>query len=168
MAKVTENKCGLCGKKFPTSEMTTRSGKKYCKDCIEIKDKENEDWSVLYEYIKSIYNLSTVPILIVTQLNKYRKDEAHPLTSIGMYYTLKYYYEILDNEVQDDKGVGIIPYYYDQASKYYSRVFDLEEKAESFNFEDKKQIIKTKRQDTYNKSKKQISLDIWRNSDEEY
>jgi len=90
------------------------------------------------------------------------------LTSIGMYYTLKYYYEILENEILDDKGVGIIPYYYDQASKYYSKVFDLEEKAESFIFKDKKQIIKTKRYNTYNKTKKQISLNVWRTDNEEY
>lgn len=167
MAKVTSSKCAMCGNKFLTEEMTSRGGKKYCNDCIEIKDKENEDWSTLFEYIKEIYKLKEVPILIITQLNKYRKDEVHPLTSIGMYYTLKYYYEILDNEIQDDKGVGIIPYYYDQAKKYYAKVFDLEEKAEAFEFKDKQQIIKTKRYDTYNKAKKQISLDIWRNSDEE-
>jgi hypothetical protein len=167
MARSGESKCGLCGNKFLTVDMTTRSGKKYCTDCIEIKDKENEDWSILFEYIKEIYKLNEVPILIITQLNKYRKDEVHPLTSIGMYYTLKYYYEILDNEIQDDKGVGIIPYYYDQASRYYSKVFDLEEKAEYFEFTDKKQIIKTKRYDTYNKKRKQISLEAWRNKDED-
>lgn len=168
MAKATSSKCAMCGDKFLTEELTTRSGKKYCLDCLEIKDQENEDWSTLYEYIKEIYKFSTLPILFITQLNKYRKDENHPLTSIGMYYTLKYYYEILGNEILDDKGVGIIPYYYDQASKYYSKVFDLEEKAESFEFKDEKQIIKTKRYDTYNKTKKQISLNAWRTDNEEY
>ena len=168
MAKATSGKCNMCGSKFLIEELIIRSGKKYCSECIEIKDQENEDWSTLYEYIKDIYNFSTVPILFITQLNKYRKDENYPLTSIGMYYTLKYYYEILENEILDDKGVGIIPYYYDQASKYYSKVFDLEEKAESFTFKDKKQIIKTKRYDTYNKTKKQISLNVWRTDNEEY
>jgi hypothetical protein len=167
MAKATSSKCAMCGNKFPTEELTVRSGKKYCCECIKIKDQENEDWSTLYEYVKEIYNVSTVPILFVTQLNKFRKDEKNPLTNIGMYYTLKYYYEILGNEILEDKGVGIIPYYYDQASKYYTRVFDLQEKADLFEFEDKKQIIKTKRYDTYNKNKKQISLDLWRSKDEE-
>jgi len=168
MAKATSGKCNMCGSKFLIEELIIRSGKKYCSECIEIKDQENEDWSTLYEYIKDIYNFSTVPILFITQLNKFRKDEKNPLTSIGMYYTLKYYYEILENEILDDKGVGIIPYYYDQASKYYSKVFDLEEKAESFIFKDKKQIIKTKRYNTYNKTKKQISLNVWRTDNEEY
>lgn len=167
MAKANLSKCAMCGNKFLTEELTTRSSKKYCSDCIEIKDQENEDWSILYEYIKELYNFSTLPILFVTQLNKFRKDENNPLTSIGMYYTLKYYYEILGNQVLEDKGIGIIPYYYDQASKYYSKVFDLEEKAELFQFEDKKQIIKTKRYDTYNKERRHISLDLWRNKDEE-
>lgn len=168
MAKATSSKCAMCGDKYLTEDMVSRGGKKYCIDCIEIKDQENENWSILYEYIKGIYNFSTVPILFITQLNKYRKDENYPLTSIGMYYTLKYYYEILGNKIVDDKGVGIIPYYYDQASKYYSKVFDLEEKAESFIFEEKKQNIKTKRYDTYNKTKKQISLNAWRTDNEEY
>jgi hypothetical protein len=167
MAKATSSKCAMCGDKFLTEDMVIRSGKKYCNECIEIKDQENEDWSTLYEYIKSIYKFSTLPILFITQLNKFRKDEKNPLTSIGMYYTLKYYYEILGNQILEDKGVGIIPYYYDQASKYYTTVFDLQEKAEAFQFEDKKQIIKTKRCDSYNKNKKQISLDLWRNKDEE-
>lgn len=168
MAKATSSKCARCGDKYLTEDMVSRGGKKYCIDCIEIKDQENENWSILYEYIKGIYNFSTVPILFITQLNKYRKDESYPLTSIGMYYTLKYYYEILGKKIVDDKGVGIIPYYYDQASKYYSKVFDLEEKAESFIFEEKKQNIKTKRYDTYNKTKKQISLNAWRTDNEEY
>ncbi|WP_252241540.1 hypothetical protein [Clostridium sp. ZBS18] len=166
MAKATHSKCTLCGDKFLTQEMIVRTGKKYCKECIIVKDKENEDWSILYEYIKELYNLEKLPILFVTQMNKYRKDEKCPLTSIGMYYTLKYYYEILENKIDKEKGLGIIPYYYDKAKAYYTKVFDTQDKINDFCFIEERKEIKTKRLDTYNKTKKEIPLEIWRIQDE--
>ena len=166
MAKATSSKCVMCGNKFLTEKMILRSGKKYCNDCIEIKDQENEDWSTLYEYVKELYSLQTIPILFVTQLNKYRKDDKYPLTSIGMYYTLKYYYEILENKIDEEKGLGIIPYYYDKAKSYYTKVFDTQDKINDFCFIEERKKIKTKRLDTYNKTKKEIPLEIWRIQDE--
>jgi hypothetical protein len=45
---------------------------------------------------------------------------ARGLTYNGIFYTLKYWYEIKNNSIEKAKGgIGIVPYVYDEAKKYW-------------------------------------------------
>lgn len=163
--------CCVCKNEFDISLMYRQGRSKYyCENCVE---PSYRDWCILFEYVKKLYNVKQISPMIITQLNKYKKDKDYSFTDIGMYYTLKYYYEMLQNEVNEEKGVGIIPYYYGKASKFYGRVFDLEEIADTFDFASVKKKVSTKylnSRKTLNNSNKQISLELWKdeeNSNEE-
>lgn len=139
-------KCFLCKELFNQNELTVKSNKKYCKECLEIKEEESfkykNDWDLLFEYICKLYNINKPTGMMFQQMKSYRQD--YDYTNIGMYYTLKYYYDVLENNVLEDTGLGIIPYYYDKAKNHYNKAYNLEDIAEDFKFEERSIKIKTK------------------------
>jgi len=144
--KPRKSKCCLCGESFYKEELTIRSGKKYCDKCLEIhiqQIKENRsDWDLLFEYICERYQIIKPTGMMFQQMKQYKQE--YNYTDIGMYYTLKYYYEVLENEVLDGSGLGIIPYFYDKAKKHYNKVFDLEDIVNDFEVNENSIKIKTK------------------------
>ena len=56
--------------------------------------------------------------LITAQIKKYKDDG---MTYLGMYYTLTFFFIIEKNDITKGKGIGIIPYKYEIARKYYER-----------------------------------------------
>lgn len=139
-------KCVSCEELFLKEELTVKSGKKYCKTCLQTKEEEStqykNDWGLLFEYICKLYNIDKPTGMMFIQMKNYRQE--YEYTNIGMYYTLLYYYEILDNSVLEDTGLGIIPYYYDKAKKHYNKVYNLEDVINDFESNEKSIKIKTK------------------------
>lgn len=165
--KAKKIKCTKCGKSFDSNLITVKGTSKYCPDCLEIQVQENEDWSVLYEYCKEIFHVEQPSVRVITQLQKFRKDEERHMTTLGMYYTLKYCNEVLNKEFDIDEGVGIIPWYYDSAKNYYNQVFDIEDAVENIEFKREIKIIKTKLNKSPKKLKKELPIDAWRGETED-
>lgn len=160
MAK--QSKCVRCKNPFNSEEMIIRSNKKYCPECLKQHDEEmklnRQDWDILFEYICEKYKMIKPTGMMFKQLKEYRADFNY--TDIGMYYTLKYYYDILENDVLEGSGVGIIPYYYDKAKSYYARVYDIAEVVESYENTEEIIEIKTRIKNNKRSIKKPISLDL--------
>ena len=122
MTTKKEKVCCICGEKI--DGQAYKKGKKtYCSACMEDEDADWFDWCNLYEYIKKLNNTKDVSLRIITQLKRYKKE--NKLTDYGMLNTLKYIYEIdkqiaLNSELD---SVGLIPYYYDEASKYFQNTY---------------------------------------------
>ena len=152
--KQRQLKCFVCKESFDKEDLTIKSNKKYCSKCLEIKegesDKYKNDWDLLFQYICKIYNIKVPTGMMFQQLKTYRDN--YDYTNIGMYYTLLYYYDVLENKVLDESGLGIIPYYYEKAKNHYNKVFNLEDKSEEFI--NNEQIINIKTQI----SSKQINI----------
>lgn len=88
---------------------------------LKLKERVNDDRDALWFYIHRLFGPDTdgkpVSDWNVTQMMKFNR--------MGMNYksqllTLKYFYEIEKNPVQEKyKTIGIIPYIYDKAALYY-------------------------------------------------
>ena len=132
MATKKEKVCCVCGEKIE-SQAYKKGKKTYCGACMEDEDADWFDWCNLYEYIKKLNNTKDVSLRIITQLKRYKKE--NKLTDYGMLNTLRYIYEIdkqiaLNTELD---SVGLIPYYYDEASKYFENKYRISEQAEHVN-----------------------------------
>ena len=132
MTTKKEKVCCICGEKIE-SQAYKKGKKTYCSNCMEEEDADWFDWCNLYEYIKKLNNTEKVSLRIITQLKRYGKE--NKLTDYGMLNTLKYIYEIdkhiaLNSELD---SVGLIPYYYDEASKYFQNKDRISEQAECVN-----------------------------------
>lgn len=149
--------CYECGEAI--KEQVYKKGKKtYCSDCMEKEDVDWFDWCNLYEYIKKLYNVKQVSLRMITQLKRYKKE--NKLTDYGMLNTLIYVYDINSNVVLDTDldSVGLIPYYYDEASKYFENKERISEQAEYVNNNEKEIHVVTRTSFKLENNKKELQI----------
>lgn len=124
-------KCPKCGKSNNKEDTVKYNNRYYCEGCIE----DVEEYKELIETICQIYELEAPTMQIVKQIKDYK--DKYNFTNSGILFTLKYYYQILENKVLESSGIGIVPYFYDKAKDYYNKKFELEEHARIFKNDEK-------------------------------
>ena len=127
MAKIMV-KCLYCGEQFDrASEPCVKIGRRYahkkCSDSQSEEDKkEQKDKSDFFEYVKTVYGSDYNYISIQKQAENYIKQ--YNFTYSGMLKSLKWFYEIKHADKESANGrIGIIPYIYEDAKKYYYELF---------------------------------------------
>ena len=120
MATERKVKCKICGKQDIKTNMI-QVGKRYvCSECMEETDGVS-DWDLLFETIKRIYGKEPNGIMY-RQLKEFR-EKPYNYTDGGMNATLEYVYDILEIPLKEDvRGIGIIPYYYDECKQFYNAI----------------------------------------------
>ena len=88
---------------------------------------EERDYEALVEYIKQLLGKDLNP-RVWKQLKEYREmrdNEGNPMyTYSGMLKTLIWWYELKHNDIEKaNGGIGIIPYVYQDALKYYYALY---------------------------------------------
>jgi len=165
----THLKCSSCKEKFERENIVKRSGKNYCPECLKQYEQSlkvnKSDYNLLFDYICELYEIPVLTGLMFKQLKDYRND-GYNYTDIGMYYTLKYYFGVLENQVLENTGLGIIPYYYDKAKQHYNKVYDLVDLAEELEVNERTQIVKTKDRKRTEEKRTPLPLIDWEDIDE--
>lgn len=82
---------------------------------------------ILEEYIKDILEIDKISPLIKKQIKKYTEEDG--MTYLEIRDTLKYFFELKNGNKTKAQGIGIVPYVYDEAKKYYQKIYDITEKA---------------------------------------
>ena len=141
-------KCPYCNKEFdaqPSGEniiWKKVNGRRYahikCLEGVSAETlKEEQDIDALYKYIKNILGDDLSYVKFKRQIDQYHKELGYTYT--GMLSSLKWYYEVEQMGQDKDKahsGVGIIPYIYNDARKYYYRIYIAQQKnKEIINYE---------------------------------
>lgn len=137
-------KCPTCKHSFPKSQTTEHSKRYYCAPCYaeKTKPKERTDWDDLYDTIKHYYG-SVTPMMF-RQLKQYREETGYKFTDSGMRLTLIYYHDILGRPVLEDmQSLGIIPYVYEDAKRYYTEVYRLSQLAQTQTYTNQTQTQAT-------------------------
>lgn len=115
-------------KKDKLSKKEEAKRAKKTKPKAELKDalseEEYQDKKQFYQYIKSLLETEELPVKIYAITNDNIKK--YNFTFKGMLQTLVYLNEILCKNLSGDI-VGIIPYYYTEAEKYYQKVEEVKE-----------------------------------------
>ena len=99
-----------------------RYAHKACADKVQINKTKNElDYEELTNYIEKLFGVGYVNAKIAKQIKDFR--ETYGYTYNGMLGTLTYWYEVRGASLDKaNGGIGIIPYIYDQAKDYYSKI----------------------------------------------
>ena len=125
-------KCKFCGQLFDRNDPSIKFIKlknRYAhQECYDKQDQEllqeQEDQAALYQYIKILFGDDFDFVRNQKLIESYK--EKHHFSYSGMLKALKWYYEIENGSKEKaNGGVGILPYIYEQAYKYY---FDLYQK----------------------------------------
>ena len=119
-------KCPYCNEFFDRNSISnTKIGRRYYHiTCYEQYQnnltQEDKDEIALYEYIKILYGKKYNYILIKKQIENFHKQG---YSFNGMKLSLKWFYEIKHHSVEDSNGIGIIPYVFEDAKKYYYNLY---------------------------------------------
>lgn len=126
-------KCLYCGKTFDTTveSFVKPNSRRYAhKTCAtaaeENKTKEQKNKEDLEIYIKELFEIDCITPKIRKQMETYKKKNNY--TYSGMKKTLKYFFEIRGNPIEKaNGGIGIIPWVYDEAFKYWTALWAAKE-----------------------------------------
>lgn len=159
-------KCPICNKQDDESLMVKIGNRRYHKGTCEIVFQEEQEskevnrnsWGKLFNYICELYGIDKPTGMMFKQLETFRKS--YDYTDEGMYLTLKYYYETLNNEVLEGTGLGIIPYCYEEAKKHNLQIWDIETNLESYVHEEKNNVIKVKSFNTPYKERERAIINL--------
>lgn len=109
--------------KLPYVQVTERRyAHKECAEKNQITKTQNElDYETLIDYIEKLFGVGFINAKIAKQIKDFRIQ--YNYTYSGMLGTLVYWYEIKKAPIDKaNGGIGIIPYVYDQAKEYYSKI----------------------------------------------
>jgi hypothetical protein len=121
-------KCPSCGLFFdrdqiPFIHVKNRYWHKSCWDAENAKAAQSElDLKALEEYVMKLFKLDYID----ARIRKQMKDmmASYSFTYSGIHKTLIYWYEIKKNSIEKaNGGLGIVPYVYKDAAKYFYTVF---------------------------------------------
>lgn len=146
-------KCLYCGEKFDRlKEPNVKIGRRYAhKSCYEAQDeqtlKQDKDKHDFFEYIKELYGEDYNYISISKQAENYIKQ--YDFTYSGMLKSLKWFYEVKGSSKEGSNGrIGIIPYIYNDAKKYYYNLYLAQQRnkdVEGYRLEIKEVVIASPR-----------------------
>lgn len=124
-------KCPLCGQTFDRNSVENVKVKRryYHKECYEKIEKDLKEKDLLEEYIKELFKIEELSLLMKRQINEYHEEKKYSYS--GIRKTLYYFFEVKHNDIGKSKGIGIVPYVYDEAYNYFYSLAEIKEKVES-------------------------------------
>lgn len=88
------------------------------KDDIKLSANSREEWELyIFDYLKRDVRMNYNYMMCKSQIENFLKKG---YTLKGMFFTLKYFYEVVKGDVSKSKGgIGIIPSVYEDAKAYW-------------------------------------------------
>jgi hypothetical protein len=132
-------KCYVCKEEVDKDTSYKKGNRYYHILCYEEFEKKKDERKELIDYICQLHNLEAPTGLILKQIKDFQ--EQYNYTLKGMTLTLKYFHETLGNPVREGDGIGIIPFMYEEAKKYFILKREVNESLEFLNQQKEAKII---------------------------
>ncbi len=110
-------KCPYCEQKLDKDEAFTYKKRYYHEQCFKTWQRESVDRKELIDYICKLYGIETLTGMMLKQIKDFHEEYHYKYK--GMELALRYFFETLNNQIQDGTGIGIIPFVYEDAKNYY-------------------------------------------------
>ncbi len=134
--------CTICKKRFDRDKYpavlisTRRYAHASCAGALSEEQAQKEkDREALEQYIIQLFKLEHMDGRITLQIKKFMQD--YDYTYSGILRTLKYFYEVKQNDLsKSNNGIGIVPWVYQEAYNYYYNQWLLKQKNVDKNIEE--------------------------------
>ena len=149
--------CESENKKYPKSMIATLSSKNYCPDCFKVMKQEKEDRDSLLVVVRRIFNTngySSVERLIQTQIKKFH---AEGMKYKGMELTLNFM--VNQGITFDNRGIALLPYYYDKAREEFIKMRQKKEQTKDFEVKEAQVVMAITSKRTSYKQSKLLSME---------
>lgn len=121
-SKTETKKCVNCGNYRAKASSKAFSDGWYCASCTPARQKESELHVSINEFLKLQQGEHYNPPLLNKQIKSFREEQN--MTLSGIYKTLRYIVEIKEKSLARE-GVGLVPYYYNEARNFYKHRRDI-------------------------------------------
>lgn len=132
-------KCLICGEYFDKDkEASVKVKNRYVHEKCYEETEEGQRYK-LENYILTLFNIEKISPLIKKQIDNYHNEKQYAY--LGILFTLKYFFEIQNGDVTKAKGIGIVPYVYEDAKKYYEHLSNILKETENLEVPEFKKIF---------------------------
>lgn len=138
--------CPDCGIDIVDKKQSKRISNRWvCLPCVEKREQITNDRQELYDLVAELFFIKYPTGMMMKQIKDYKEDLEY--TYKGMTLSLVYWTETLNNTMSNAKGVGIIPYIYEDAKKFYIEKMNIKREVENMEgeFTSKKVVKLSKR-----------------------
>lgn len=129
MAKLPMVICPCCKEKFyreDEPDCVHEKNRYYHYKCYQQKQDTETFTNYIHEYCKQKYGSQYSKRRITQQINELLED--HNKTLKGIYYSLVYWYDVKQSDVNKAHGgIRIVGYIYDEANDYYLKKWQIEQ-----------------------------------------
>ena len=141
-------KCALCQMQFDANseENVKISARRYAHlKCVQNEEahrsQEEKDKQALEEYIIHLFDMDFLDPKVRKLIASYQKE--YNYTYSGMLKALTYFYEIKKGDKNKaNNSIGIIPYIYNEAYRYYYSLWEAQQKNKDKNIERFSPVVK--------------------------
>lgn len=114
--------CQKCREKFSRSKHEYEKTSKgfFHKKCYLDQEKEKETRQSIVEYLEKLFPDKVNYPLVYKQIKEF--TEKYPYTESGLLGTLHFVVEIKRIGLTPNGGIGLLPYYYNDAKEYYLKL----------------------------------------------
>lgn len=107
---------------------------------------DDPEYKELLNYICKLFRVDKVSYLITKQIADY--TDKYKYSYKGIRKTLYYFFEIQENAIDNmTHTIGIVPYVYDEARKFYQEIYEANCNNERANIEEHSRKVKIRPQD---------------------
>lgn len=154
-------KCPDCGVDIVDKDKAKKiSGRWVCEDCQEVRNRTEADRQELYALVADLFFIEFPTGGMMRQIKNMREENGY--TYKGMTLSLEYWIDTLGNTMQNAKGVGIIPYIYEDAKQFYIEKMNVarqvDEMEGAFTSDKQVTISRSKMQPTKKHDSKMIDM----------
>ncbi len=90
------------------------------RECYERTQREKENHKMLMDYISLKYNINFPTGYMLKQIGDFKNKRGYSYKA--MLATLKFIFEVEKVPIKEGVGLGLIPFYYEKAKAYYSKL----------------------------------------------
>ena len=141
----------------PNTLYVKHAAKKYFHEpCHEAYKEDIQHKNELLEYIMELQGHRKLDPKIFAQLKDWQ--EKYQFKYKGIELTLRYFHEIKGNSY-DEKGIGIVPYVYQEALNFHVRLNEVENKAKNNDYHLTEETVYMNDSPTPKKFKKLVNIE---------
>lgn len=154
--------CPDCGVDITDKSVAKKvSGRWVCPDCQVKREKEQADRQELYSLVADLFQIEFPTGMMMKQIKDMKEDLNY--TYKGMTLSLIYWTETRGENMSNARGVGIIPYIYEDAKDFYIKKMKVKKSIEEMEgafYTDKKVTISKDAIKKTRESKKKHLIDM--------
>jgi len=113
LLKCYGKECEEQGKKYPKEELYEHNGKNYCFEHLQARQHEERDRAKLNTVIKQVFHIPYPSMRMKAQIKRFQQEYSYNLNDIAD--TIDYMSSLSRVIIDESKGLGLVPYIYDEA-----------------------------------------------------